>query len=280
MSEELNDMQEFAIDNQEEIQEKMEAIDPLEELVNHDFSSDTEINLDESYEMIQQLKRINNEAQSNEAENIIQEISGVYIEQEYKEKLDKSISNIKSFIRKYDVNCDEIKNASESEKTRLFAIGSFLNKNIVMLINDLKFSLQLSRSEYKMIETAVSRKLSYDGNDVFNIIELNEKYLKEWRLLEKSLPKQVPSFVVDIDIKNVVMLYHFLQKHTVKGISEEFYIFANVLQKIADTNKLYNAYNVLKQRIDVEFGVWTGAMEEVGANIPEESVDTVKGTVS
>jgi hypothetical protein len=225
--------------------------------------------LDESYEMIQQLKRISNESRANEAENIINEISSIYIDQEYKNKLDKSINNLKAFIKKYDVNCDDVKNSTESEKTRLFAIGSFLNKNITMLINDLKFSIQLSRAEYKMIETAVSRKLSYDGNDVFNIIDLNEKYLKEWRLLEKSLPKQVPSFVVDIDIKNVVMLYHFLQKHTVKGISEEFYIFANVLQKIADTNRLFNAYNVVKQRLDIQVGVWTGAMEAIGAEVVE-----------
>lgn len=280
MSEELNDMQEFAIETEKE--ETIQPIDPLEELTNHDFTSDDEINLDESYEMIQQLERINTESKANEAENIIEEISNVYIDEEYKEKLEKSIKNIKAFIKKYDINSDFIKNADEKEKTRLFTIGSFLNKNVGMLINELNFSIQLTREEYKLIDTALTRKLSFDGNDVFNIIELNEKYLKEWRLLEKSLPKETPTFVVNIDIKNVVMLYHFLQKHTVKGISKEFYYFAKVLEKIADTNKLYNAYNVIKQRLDTDFSIWTGAMdgEEITKQEVSDKIESIKGTKS
>jgi len=283
MSEELNDMQEFAIEEEEK--EQIEVVDPLDKLVEHDFNSDEEINLDESYEMIQQIERINTEAKSNEAENVIDDISGVYMDKKYKEKLDKSIDSVKAFIKKHDVNSDLVKNADDSEKTRLFAIGSFLNKNIGHLINELKFSITLTREEYKMIQSTLERKLSYDGNDVFNIIELNEKYLKEWKQLDKSLPKQVPSFVVDIDIKNVVMMYHFLQKHTVKGIGSEFYTFATVLQKIADTNKLYNAYSVIKQRLDIDFNIWTGAMDEIGAQIPQEELETfgenpVQGTVS
>jgi len=282
MSEELNDMQEFAIE--EEKKEQIEVSDPLDKLVEHDFNGEEELDLDESYEMIQQIKRINSEAKSNEAENVIEDISGVYIDEEYKQKLDKSIESVKSFIRKHDVNSDLIKNSTDAEKTRLFAIGSFLNKNIGHLINELKFSITLTRDEYKMIQSALERKLSYDGNEVFNIIELNKKYLKEWKQLDKSLPKQVPTFVVDIDIKNVVMMYHFLQKHTVKGIGAEFYTFATVLQKIADTNKLYNAYSVIKQRLDLDFNVWTGAMDEIGAEVPQEELEIpavpVQGTVS
>jgi carbamoylphosphate synthase small subunit len=34
--------------------------------------------------------------------------------------------------------------------------------------------------------------------------------------------KDKDEFVINIDIKNIVMVYHFLQKHTVKGLSSEF----------------------------------------------------------
>jgi hypothetical protein len=262
--EKLNDdMQDFAITNDDSGIESNTKIDPLEELTNHNFSEDEDINLEDSYEMIQQLERISKDSKDNEAENIINELSNLYVNKSYKGKLDKSIENIQTFIKKYDVNSDLIKNITESEKTKYFTIGSFLTKNISTLINELNFSILLKREEYKMISSALSRKLTYDGNEVFNVIELNEKYLKKWALLEKSLPKQSESFVIDIDIKNVVMLYHFLQKHIVKGINAEFYIFANVLQKIADTNKLYNAYNIIKERIDTDFGIWVGAIETI-----------------
>jgi len=267
MSEELKNMQEFAIEEKSE--EKNEVIDPLDNLVNHDFSTDSEINLEESYEMLNFIERENKLTKTFEAENVIKELEHLYVDTDYKEKLNKAFENVKSYIKKYNIEKDEVKNMSENEKTKIFAIGSFLNKNVGHMLNELQFSLSFTREEYKFVESAI-RRLTFDGNEVFNIIELNEKYFKEWREIDKSLPKAVPSFIVNIDIKNVVMLYHFLSKHTVKGLEREFYIFATVLQKIADTNKLYNAYNVLKERLNTDFIIWAGAME------PEQ---TVKGFV-
>lgn len=257
MSEELTNMQENVIEDK-----KIEKSDPIEVLVNHDFNSDNEINLEESYELIQEIDKSNSEAKNNEAENIIADLSDKYINQEYHEKLQQTINNFKSFIKKYDVNSELIKNASDSEKTKYYGICSFLSKNIMHQINDMTFSLMLTREEYQLIQTALERRLTYDGNEVFNIIELNDKYLKKWKELNKSLPKDVPSFIVDIDIKNVVMLYHFLQKNEVKGINRDFYVFADVLQKIADTNKIYNAYNVIKDRLTTDFNVWISALDE------------------
>lgn len=259
MLEELKDMQENVIEK--EVNEQQKFIDPLDTLVNHNFSGDKELNLDESYEMITVLERENKLAKTLEAENIISELEDLYVDSDFKEKLNKSFDNVKSFIKKYNIEKDEIKNMTEEEKTKLFAIGSFINKNVGYLLNELEFSISLTREEYKFVSTAVEQKLSYDGNEVFNIIELDAKYLKKWKEIDKSLGKQVPSFIVNIDIRNVVMLYHFLGRHTVKGLGREFYIFASVLKKIADTNKLYNAYNILKERLSTDFSIWTGAME-------------------
>lgn len=267
MTEELKDMGEFEINT--ENTNSMEAIDPLDELVNHDFSGDAEFDINESYEMISLLERENKSAKNLEAENVITELSDIYIGSEYKQKLDKSFENVNSFFKKYNIEKDEVKNMSEDEKTKIFAVASFLSKNVSVLLNDLLFDLKLTREEYKFIYTAIERKLSYDGNEVFNIIDLNEKYLKQWKQVDNSLPKNVDTMVVSIDIKNVVMLYHFLGKHTVKGLDREFYVFASVLQKIANTNKLYNAYNVIKERLNIDFNIWAGALEPDQNMTPE-----------
>ncbi|NPV12787.1 MAG: hypothetical protein HPY57_13450 [Ignavibacteria bacterium] len=268
---EITNTNDFVIEDENKITAE-NVIDPLDNLVNHDFSSDNEINLDESYEMLNLIERENNIAKTFEAENVIKELEHLYVDVKYKEKLTKSFNNVKSFINKYNIEKEEVKNMTEDEKTKIFAIGSFLNKNISHILNELQFNITFTREEYKFIESAI-RKLTYDGNEVFNIIELNEKYLKQWKELDKSLPKNLNSMIVTIDIKNVVMLYHFLSKHTVKGLDKEFYTFATVLQKIADINKLYNAYNVLKERLNTDFRIWTGAMEPeqpVKGFVPEQ----------
>ena len=261
MSDELNDMQDFVLEDEQQPTTEQEFYDPLDTLVEHDFSSEEELNLDESYEMLNIIERESKQSKALESENIIKELGDIYLEEDYRQMLDKTIENVKSFIKKYNIEKEDYKDMCDSEKNKLYAIGSFLMKNVSTAINDLLFSITLEREEYKFIHTTLKRKLTYDGNEVFNIIELNEKFLKEWELIDKSLPKEVPSFIANIDIKNVVMLYHFLGKHTVKGMDKEFYTFASVLKKIADTNKLFNAYNVIQERLSTDFRIWIGAMD-------------------
>jgi hypothetical protein len=266
MQEELN-MQEFSI-SEIENEQAQTYVDPLDELVSHDFSSDEEINLDESYEMIGVLENEVKKAKINEAEEIINELSDTYLTN-CKEKITKSIDNVKAFIKKYNIEKEEVKSLNDSERTKLYGIGSFLLKNVTQNINEMIFDITLTRSEYKFIHMALSQKLSYDGNEVFNIIELNNNYLLKWKEMDRKLPKDIDTMVIDIDIRNVVMMYHFLGKHTVKGLGAEFYDFASVLQKIGDTNRLFNAYNILQQRLNTDFSIWSSALE------PNETLEEV-----
>lgn len=251
--------------------------DPLEDLVNHDFTKGEDFDFEQSSEMIEIMEREIEVAKSREADEVIEELAHKYVESEYFAKLNKCIENFKAFLAKYNVEKEEVKNMTEKQKDNAFAAGKFLSKNLANVINDLTLSIEWKRDEYKFLSTALTQKLSYDGNEVFNIIELNEKYLKEWKETDKALPKQIESFMVDIDIRNVVMLYHFLGKHSVKGIGAEFYTFANILGKIADTNKIYNAYNIIKSRLDNDFTLWTSAITELGNIDNVGNVDKIEG---
>ena len=139
----LEEMKEFEIE--EGTENNVEAIDPLDDLVNHDFSSDETFNLDDSYEVLTMIERENKLAKSLEAENIVKELAPQYIDEEFLNKLNKSFDNVKSFIKKYNVELDDVKNLSETEKDKLFAIGSFLNKNAGYTLNDLMFGITLTR---------------------------------------------------------------------------------------------------------------------------------------
>jgi len=258
----------FEIKEDEIKEDEIEEIDPLETLVNLDFKE--KINIDEYSEVIELMNKSSQELKANEADEIVKESGKKYLKADYLIKLEETYSNINNFYKTYDPNLDSIQAMSESEKTKLFAIAKFLNSNYNELVDNMEFSMELERDEYVFLSTAIERKISYDGNEVFNIIDLNEKYLKVWKENFKKLSKNSKTFVIDVDIKNIVMLYHFLQKHTVKGLSSEFYSFSRLLQKIAETNKVYNAFNIKKERAKTNLLNWISAIE------PEDTIEPSK----
>ena len=243
-----------------------ENFDILEKLVETNFN-ENEINIDEYSEIINLMERDTSMLKNEEAEEIIKKSGEKFLKEEYLEKLETTYKNITSFYTKYNPETEELKKMTEIEKTKLYSVGNFLNKNYSNLVDNMEFSITLSRKEYVFLSTAIERKITYDGNEVFNIIDLNENYLKVWKEQFKDLPKSEETFVIDIDIKNIVMVYHFLQKHTVKGLSSEFYSFASLLQKIAETNKVYNAFNIKKERANTNFMLWSTAIS------PEENIN-------
>jgi len=253
----------FEINEKQEQEQEIE--DPLETLVNLDFKE--EIDVDEYAEIINLINVKNDQLKANEADEIVKKSGNKYLNTDYLIKLEETYANINNFYKTYDPNLDLIKNMSEKNKTKLFVIAKFLNSNYNSLVDNMEFSMELLRDEYVFLSTAIERKISYDGNEVFNIIDLNERYLLKWKEEFKKLPKNEKSFVIDIDIKNIVMLYHFLQKHTVKGLSSEFYSFSRLLQKIAETNKVYNAFNIKKERAKTNLLNW------ISATSPEDIIE-------
>lgn len=237
-----------------------DVIDPLGYLVELEFNDETDFNIDEYSEYIDALGRNNEMIKSEEADEIIKNIGNKFIDKDYLVLLEKTHKNNKSFYKKYDPNFEFIKNMTEIEKTNLYTIGNFLNKNYSHLIDELIFDINLTRDEYLFLSNAIEKKLSYDGNEVFNIIELNENYLKVWKEEFKNLSKSENYFNIKINIKNIVMIYHFLQKYSVKGLSSEFYNFSSILKKISETNKIYNAFNIKKERLNSSFMLWTTAI--------------------
>lgn len=272
---EQNESKDFVIDEKNISIDKIVAetgeIDYLQELIDHDFSSDEPTDFDKYYSVLESAERDNDEFKSNEAIYLIKELGPIYLDQEYLKELNKLQDNFTAFMKKHEVNSDVVKKMTEDDKNKVFAIGKFINKTLIQKINELKFTFALSIEEYKFIYSALRNKMSYDGTEVFNMVELKQKNLDVWEETYKALPKQAKEFYVTIDIRNVVMLYHFLSKHTVKGIDKEFYYFVEVLTKISETNKLFNAYNIIKDRFNSEYFVWSGSLTP----LPEEGVPTV-----
>ena len=234
--------------------------DPLDVLVKLKFNEDDEINIETYSEIIDTLER-DLSLKSDGTDEIIKEIGGKYVNSDYLSELLQSYENIKNFHKKYDPNKEEIQNLSKKEKDNLFKVGSFLNKNYTKLINNLLFTITLSSKEYMFLDIALTKKISYNGTEVFNMIDLNEKYLKPWK--EEFKKNKSDEFVINIDINNIVMIYHFLQTYSIKGIGNEYYNFVSILQKIAETNKVYNAFNIKEELANTNFLAWNSNLTPI-----------------
>jgi len=246
-------------DSLENIQEVGHVEDPLDKLVDLDFKDD--VNIEEYSEVIHLLNRDSSILELEEADNIINTLGEKYVNKDYSAEINKVKSNIDNFFKKYDTENGDLKKLSNVERTNIYTVANFLIANYKNVLQKLTFKFDLTIKEYKFLSSALERKMHYNGADIFNVIDLNESYLKPWKKYVDTLPKDQESFPIDIDITSMVMIYHFLQKHSVKGISAEFYVFVSLLKKIADTNKIYNAYNVKEERLKQTFLQWNNNLD-------------------
>ena len=248
-------------ENTEEVKKSEEMDQKLENILQHDFSSNEDFDLNSNYELIEGYKNDISLAKNNEADNIIKEIGPKYLNQEYQDEMNKIKNNFYSLVRKYDPNQDIIKLMNEEEKTKIYTIAQFIMNSYINMLNSLLFNITWTRDEYKFIKNAFRSRIEYSGNEIFNTIELKEEYLDKWEDIDKKLPKTIDEFNISIDIRNIVMMYHFLGAFKIKGMTDEYYTFIDIMQKIVDTNKLYNAYNIVRERIQMDFMNWSGALD-------------------
>lgn len=247
--------------NEVEASESEVSSDAIE---NFDFSSEKEFNIDESFELIELLKNQENTDEQKEiiklqeAKNIIAE-AGKYINQDFVDAFNKKEENLINLIKRYDPNKELIQSMSEAEKDKIYEIAQYLFNEYQKGLNELNFSFPLSTQEHKFVMDTFKKQLEYDQNEVFQLRELKTNYLDREFELDKIEGKTV-GFKTNINVNDLIVFYHLIAKLKVKGINSDFYNFVEILTKIADRIKLFNAYNVIIQRLSIDFQTWGGAL--------------------
>lgn len=239
----------------------------LDDLVELDITNTDDIDINMYYKEIEDIRFGHEELKKQEADIILEELGPKYIDDSHSSKMEEAKKQLYNWIKKYDVNSEFIKNASSEERDKIYGIVQFLKNHYLNIIEKLMFAFEITDKEYKFLRKSLRDEMKYNGVEAFNIIELYSNYITQWDALHKELGG---GFVAPIDIKNVVMLYHFLSKHEVKGLHDDFRIFISILGKIADMNKVYNAFNIIKERINTDFLIWAGAISTDYVDMPEE----------
>lgn len=269
------ELKEFAIGD-EKLPETTEVSSSTDELDNFDFSDDKGFDIDKYHELINFLKKseatdeMKEKIKLEEAKNIISSTAKEFLGEEFVNQYSKEEDNLINLIKKFDPNLEEVKKMTEEQKDKIYDIAQYLFNNFQKKLNQLNFHFPVDNEERKFIFNVFKNKIEYDQNEVFQLDELKNNYL------DIDFKNDNGIYNTYINVNDLIVFYHLFSKYKVKGITNEFYNFIQILKKIGERIKLFNAYNVVIQRLSNDFQLWGGnlSFEE---NITGKVIEPVKG---
>lgn len=229
-----------------------------------DFSSTETFDLNEEYKKMFDDGKIEienpNETKLKDAENIINELGAKYLEGLSLQKYETAFINLSEFLKKFRVDSEEVTKMTEEERSKLFGYGKELFKEYQNCYGKLDFNFEISVKEWNFIEHTLTKKLSYNGQELFNYWELYMKFIKPTKDIVDNLPKGLDSFIPVCSVQSMILLSHLIMKHEEKASTESFHHFRTVLTEIAKMTKLFNAYGVMLERLTNRFNHWVNAL--------------------
>jgi len=238
-------------------------VETVDDVTKIDFSEEDEIDIDKIYEFVSHTK-VDKETkeiiEQKEADNVIDKFSKSFLDDGYIKFMKNGYDNLRNMLKKYDVNKPIVKNMSESDKDKIYGIAEFIFNDYQKKLNDMNFSFDLTVSEWRFLHDLLYNKIEYDQNEIFQMKEVYDEYFSETEKIFKNLERKSKDSVMktNINVNIIILLYHLISKHKVKGINTQYYSYMNILTKIGERIKLFNAYNVWIQRLSNEFQLWGG----------------------
>lgn len=248
----------------------------LETLENFDFSSDENFNIDENFEIVNNFKIERENLKQMESENILKDLAPNYLDVEVLEQFNAKKNNLMNLIRKYSADSEALQalsNEPGGDRDKIYTIATYLYNTFANDMNNIVYNVELSYEELEFITNTINHKLSYNVDEMYQVNKLKTDFLNNVEYDMKKLKKS-DSMVVKIGTENLILLYHIINKYTTTGISKAFYVFMSVLTKIGETVKIFNALNVIKDRLNTDFQIWTASIT------PDENVVTTPAITS
>jgi hypothetical protein len=162
---------------------------------------------------------------------------------------------------------------SEETKDDLYARSKELWRQYAAALRDTKYTFWMNRKQFQFITDLILRKLEYDVNTVFFAIELRNM-LGSWK--KESTNKDDESFKeYTADATEITYLYHLIAKYKIKGLTDEAFLFADVLRKIGDISKIINYYDTAAKNLSKEIQEWVASFEPEEKK-PENEIESTE----
>jgi len=182
--------------------------------------------------------------------------------------LDGRISAINSLM---DNNTG--KGKSPDEKDALYATGQSLWKDYSLSLRDAKYNLHLNRPQWKFLTNLILSKLEYDVNTVFFAIELTDM-LGSMSKIKYTDDKTLVAFPVNAT--EITYVYHIISKHKIKGLTNDAYLFAQILRRIGNISKVFNYYDTTAKSLAADVQDWVTSFED-GVTLESKGNLTING---
>ena len=244
----------------------------INEIENFDFSSSENFDVNSVYEVVNGYKVERENLKAREAENLIANLGPKYIDAVSIDKFMEKRENLRNLMRRYSADSDLIKNMSNEqggERDKIYGIANFLYNKFALHLNDMLINLTFSYEEFDFIIKTLNQKLEYNSDEIFQVLKLKNDCLDSFVDIFKNLNKD-DNMRVEMTINNIILLYHLLAKYKAHGINKQFELFANIINKIGESNQVFNALNILKDRLNEEFNFWTTSITPDIQIKPEE----------
>jgi len=263
---------------QEKSEEKYDVLS-VDDIQQFDFKSDKVFDIEESYELIKfsSKPKVTKELiESREADKIIEKTSKLYLDDEYISKTTDIYDNLLNLIKRYNPNTELVKGLSETEKDKIYGIAEYLFDNFQKDLKLMNFKFDLSVDEWKFLINVFKNKIEYDHNEIFQMKELNDHYLKDTEKTFNTLSPHSKYVETVINVDDLIILFHLLTKYKVKGITKSYHSYSELLTKIGERIKLFNAYNVWIQRLSTDFQTWGGSLTVDDNVVKSETLEPTK----
>lgn len=152
---------------------------------------------------------------------------------------------------------------SEVEKDELYYSAQSTWREYVDRLKNMKYTFYLNRKQYNFLTNLLLTKLEYNVNTVFLAIELTNM-LGSWELAKGSKnlkdDNEIRAYVADAT--EITYMYHLIAEHTVKGLSNDTYLFAQILRKIGFISKIVAYYDNHAKTFNKDIQDWVATFEE------------------
>ena len=258
MSEELesNIVEETKV---EEVKTEETKVDKLDVLGKFDFSTTEEFDLNGYYESVTDLKLKRETLKQFEAENILKQIGPKYVDAQTITEFDDKKENLRNLMRRFGADKEELQKMSNDaggERDKLYAVSNYLYNTFVSSLSDIKYHITFTWKEFDFIVKTLHNKLEYGADEVFQLKKFMIEFLDN-AIVDFKRVGTDESFRVQMNLSNMVLLYHLISKYKVHGVNKQFDEYLNILDKIGEANQVYNALNIIKERLNTEFQMWT-----------------------
>lgn len=151
------------------------------------------------------------------------------------------------------------KEKTELEKDGLYKNAQVIYKNFFETLKGVKYNFYLNKEQHNYITDLVVNKLEYDVNTVFFAIELKNLFDE----LKNSKYENNKDLVCHkVNATEITYIYHLISKHTVKGLSKQSFLFAEILMKIGEISKIFNYYETASKNLSGDIQDWVTCFEE------------------